>query len=258
MIQLYNDDCLKIMPTIPDKSIDLILCDLPYGSTNCAWDVIIPFDKLWSEYERIIKDNGAIVLTATQPFASALIISNIKLFRYEWIWNKKRPSNPLMANKQPLRNHEQVLVFYKKQPTYNTQPTKKNTVGMLSHKYEGTKRQTETYGEATWLFNDNSLEYGFPKTIIDDIPMESNLNTPPKFLGMHPTQKPVALMEYLIKTYTNEGDTVLDNCMGSGSTIVACIKQKRNGIGIELDKTYFDKAKERIDYALHHQSGSLI
>lgn len=119
MIQLYNDDCLKIMPTIPDKSIDLILCDLPYGSTNCAWDVIIPFDKLWSEYERIIKDNGAIVLTATQPFASALIMSNIKLFRYEWIWNKKRPSNPLMANKQPLRNHEQVLVFYKKQPTYN-------------------------------------------------------------------------------------------------------------------------------------------
>ena len=248
--KLYNSDCLEGMKEILDGSINLILTDLPYGITSNEWDSVIPLDKLWEQYERIIKDNGAIVLTATQPFASKLVMSNIKLFKYEWIWNKHRPSNIFLAKKQPMRNHEQILVFYKSQPTYNAIPRKKNTGKMFSNKQEITQkekpRSTGSFGNTPLQFNDNSNEYGYPMTIIDELPMENNLNTNPEELGLHPTQKALSLFEYLVKTYTNEGDLVLDSCIGSGTTAVACIKTKRNYIGFETDKGYFDKAENRI------------
>ena len=245
--KIYNQDCLEGMKEIDARTINMILTDLPYGITSNEWDSIIPFDKLWEQYERIIKDNGSIVLTATQPFASKLVMSNIKLFKYEWIWNKHRPSNLFLAKKQPMRNHEQILVFYKNPPTYNAIPRKKNTSKMFSNKQQREKsRLISSFGNTPLKFNDNSNEYGYPMTIIDELPMENNLNTNPAELGLHPTQKPVSLFEYLIKTYTNEGDLVLDSCIGSGTTAVACIKTKRNYIGFEIDKGYFDKANNRI------------
>ena len=248
--QIYNTDCLIGMQEIESKSIDMILTDLPYGITANEWDSIIPLDKLWEQYERIIKDNGAIVLTATQPFASKLVMSNLNLFKYEWIWNKHRPSNIFLAKKQPLRNHEQILVFYKNQPTYNPIPRKKNTGKMFSNKQEITQKETPrstgSFGNTPLKYNDNSKEYGYPMTIIDELPMENNLNTPSSELGLHPTQKSLALFEYLIRTYTNESDLVLDSCIGSGTTAVACIETNRNYIGFEIDKNYFDKAENRI------------
>lgn len=245
--KVIQGDCLEVMKDIPDKSIDMILCDLPYGTTACKWDTIIPFEPLWEQYKRIIKGDGVIVLTATNPFASVLVVSNLEMYKYEFIWNKHRPSNPMMAKKQPLRNHEQVLVFYKNPPTYNPQPTKKNTKGMHSKKYENIERGTESYGDAKLVFNDNNAEFGYPKTILNDIPMENNLNQPKSELGLHPTQKSKGLFEYLIKTYTNEGDLVLDNTAGSGTTAVACVQTKRNFILIELSEEYCKIARARIE-----------
>jgi site-specific DNA-methyltransferase (adenine-specific) len=227
--KIYNMDCLEGMKLLPDKSIDMILCDLPYGTTACKWDAIIPFDKLWSEYERIIKDNGAIVLTASQPFTTKLINSNIKLFRYCWVWEKEQGVNFLMAKKQPLKVHEDICVFSKKQTKYNPQMTKgkpyisgKGDSGEVTGRVK--KVQTKNNGTR------------YPRSVIQF----------KRETGLHPTQKPVALFEYLIKTYTDEGDIVLDNCMGSGTTAIACINTNRNYIGFEISKEYCDIANERI------------
>ena len=225
---IYQGDCLELMKDIPDKSIDRRLCDLPYGTTACKWDTIIPFEPLWELYKRIIKDNGAIVLTASQPFTSALIMSNIEMFKYCCYW-KKRPVNFLNAKHQPLRNIEDIIVFNTKK--YNPQD--------LVHRVKINKRSnsTETNGAHG---NENISEYtGYPTQLLEYIGER----------GLHPTQKPVPLFEYLIKTYTNEGDLVLDNCMGSGTTAIACINTGRNFIGIEKDEEYFNIAQKRVKEA---------
>lgn len=232
MVDLRCGDCLNIMKNIPDKSIDMILCDLPYGTTNCNWDTLISFDELWKQYERIIKDTGAIVLFGKQPFTSKLISSNIKNFKYNLIWKKDNHDNPLMAKKRFLNITEDICIFYKKQCCYNPQGiirvdkiTKQGRGESLSQKNKRNTEYVQTYTN-------------YPKNILEfkrDLP------------NIHPTQKPVALLEYLIKTYTNENDVVLDNCMGSGSTGVACVNTNRSFIGIELDENYFNIAKERIE-----------
>lgn len=228
---LYHGDCLEEMNKIPDKSIDMILCDLPYGITQNKWDSVISFDLLWEKYNRIVKDNGAIVLHCQQPFTSQLILSNPSMFKYCWIWSKHQCTGFLNAKKQPLRNCEDIAVFYKRQCTYNPQmrkgkPQIKNTGGKSSN-----------YNDFT--YQPHISEEYYPTTLLD-FPL-------PRFKGGHPVQKPVPLLEYLIRTYTNEGDTVLDNCMGSGSTGVACVNTNRNFIGIELDDHYFEVAKNRIE-----------
>ena len=229
--KIYNEDCLEGMKRIPDKSIDMILCDLPYGVTaRNKWDTIIPFEPLWAEYERIIKDNGAIVLTASQPFTADLIQSNRKMFKYSLVWNKSQVTGFLNAKKQPLRSHEDILLFYKKQPTYNPAMVKGKRV------LKSTGGGSTNYGKFT--YKPHYSEWYYPKSIIE-IPQK-------RLKSGHPTQKPVALMEYLIKTYTNDGETVLDNCIGSGTTAIACINTNRNYIGFELDKQYCEIANERI------------
>jgi len=232
MIKLINGDCLEIMKTIEDKSIDMILCDLPYGTTACKWDEIIPFEPLWEQYERIIKDDGAIVLFGSEPFSSALRMSNIKNFKYDWIWNKKLAGNGILAKRQPLKIHEIISVFNSN--IYIPQMTK----GKMRKKM-GLKESEITGGNsfAKEYVNDEYYPVSIQEFSI------ANLRRG----RLHPTQKPVALLEYLIKTYTLEGETVLDNCMGSGSTGVACINTNRNFIGIELDESYFNIAKKRIE-----------
>lgn len=231
-VDLKCGDCLEIMKDIPDKSIDMILCDLPYGTTKNKWDSIIDLTELWNGYERIIKDNGAIVLFSQMPFTAELVHSNLKLFKYEWIWQKDNGTGFLNAKKMPLKIHENILVFYKKLPTYNPQMR----TGFKPYKCKQGRHSTN-YGayEQGHITESNGERYP-----IDIIEFK-------KDNGLHPTQKPVALLEYLIKTYTNEKETVLDNCMGSGSTGVACKKLNRNFIGIELDEKYFEIAKERIE-----------
>ena len=234
-IQLYQGDCLEIMKNIPDKSVDMILCDLPYGTTRNKWDTVIDLDLLWIEYERIIKDNGAIVLFAQVPFNIILGYSNLKLLKYEWIWEKEQGTGHLNAKKMPLKSHENIMVFYKKLPTYNPQMVG-NEVRTV--KRSGNKSKTTNYGDFIEI-KESTYIGRYPKDII-------KFN---KDKGYHPTQKPVALLEYLIKTYTNEGEIVLDNCMGSGSTGVACIKINRKFIGVELEEKYFEMAKNRIEEA---------
>ncbi len=235
-LQLFCGDCLELMKNIPAKSIDMILCDLPYGTTACKWDSVIPFDQLWEQYNRIAKDNAAIVLFATEPFGSSLRMSNIKDYKYDWIWDKKKCTGFLNAKKQPMRNHELICVFYKKQCRYNPQKT---TGHKLKKSYKSEKNQTEVYG---YMKNGCTYESNerYPRSI-------QVFSTDTQKSSLHPTQKPVALLEYLIKTYTNIGDIVLDNCMGSGSTGVACINTFRRFIGIELEEIYFNLAKERIE-----------
>ena len=231
-------DCLEVMKDIPDKSIDMILCDLPYGTTLNKWDSIIPLDLLWHEYERIIKDRGMICLTASEPFTSQLISSNYKLFKYDLIWDKKSTTGFLNAKRRPLRRHEQVLCFYKKLPIYN--PIMEIR-GKPRNKGSYNKRKGDgdsCYGKFENIESFNNTYY--PTSILEF----SNANQKDK---LHTTQKPVELCEYLIKTYTNEGETVLDNCMGSGSTLVACINTNRNFIGIEKELKYFEIAKKRIE-----------
>lgn len=240
----YQGDCLVEMDKIADKSIDMILCDLPYGTTACKWDSIIPFEPLWKHYERVIKDNGAIVLTGSQPFTSCLVMSNTKIFRYELIWDKvNRYTGYANANKMPLRKHENVLVYYKKLPVFNKQfrDGKPFTYTRKKNKEEhlGKNGLTDRIG-----VNDGKHN---PCSIIEIKGDNKKEN------GLHPTQKPIELMEYLIKTYTNEGETVLDNCMGSGTTGVACINTNRHFIGIELDESYFAEAEERIWEAIRQK-----
>ena len=234
MIDLRQGDCLELMKDIPDKSIDMILCDLPYGITHNKWDEIIPLDKLWEQYNRKIKDNGAIVLFANQPFTTQLISSNKKDYKYNWIWIKNNPTNILNSHKQPLRCYEEICVFYKKQPTYkniNSEPNYWKRKKPQNMKCYGKVNKTEFEGLTGC--NRNILEF-------------KNKNGSSK-KRLHPTEKPVELLKYLIEIYTNEGETVLDNCMGSGSTGVACVNTNRNFIGIELDEKYFNIAKERIN-----------
>ncbi|MFK4329996.1 site-specific DNA-methyltransferase (adenine-specific) [Bacillus sp. RC240] len=237
--QVFNVDCLEGMKLIPDKSVDMILCDLPYGTTACKWDSIIPFDLLWKQYERIIRDNGAILLTASQPFTTKLIASNMKLFRYEWIWKKGNHVTGFPnANRMPLKNHENVLVFYKKLPNYYPQ----DLILLEKPIYQkSTSKKLKIFGKS----NNESLSKvhvtkytNYPKSVFD-FPRDSKT--------FHPTQKPVALFEYLIKTYTQEGETVLDNCMGSFTTAIACINTNRNYIGFEMDKEYWKLGNERVN-----------
>ena len=236
MIELYNGDCLDVMKDIKDKSIDMILCDLPYGTTKCKWDTVIPFEPLWQQYERIIKDNGAIVLFGSQPFTSALIMSNPKRFKHDWIWHKSRSGSAITAKYRPLKLHEDILVFCKKSPNYNPQMIEGKP---YYRKSSNNKKNEHGFGVNASM---ETINYGtrYPITIQY---FKQNWS---KQQQLHPTQKPVALMEYLIKTYTNENDTVLDNCMGSGSTGVACKNTNRNFIGIELDEKYYNIAKERL------------
>lgn len=235
MYKIMQGDCLELMKEIPDGSVDMVLCDLPYGTTRNKWDTVIPFDPLWKQYERIIKENGAIVLFSQMPFGAAVIMSNPSMFRYEWIYQKPNATGFLNANRMPLKSHENILVFYKALPTYNPQKWKGNP-----YKAKRGNTTSKNYGEfdGDWhTENKDGLRY--PVDII-------KFN---KEQGLHPTQKPVPLLEYLIKTYTNEGETVLDSCMGSGSTGVACANTGRRFIGIELDENYFDIAKKRIEEA---------
>ena len=229
-MQLLHGDCLELMKDITDGSIDMILCDLPYGTTACKWDVVIPFEPLWEQYNRIIKDNGAILLFGSQPFTTELNHSNLKMFRYEWVWVKNNSTGFQLANKRPLKKHELISVFYKKQPTYNPQGLQifGKTNKRKSTGDNWSEMNTNKYIQQYTNYPTQFLEFGYDKQ---------------KF---HPTQKPVALLEYLIKTYTNEGGVVLDNCMGSGSTGVACVNTRRKFIGIELEEKYFDTAKDRI------------
>lgn len=236
-IQLLRGNCLELMKEIPDKSVDMILADLPYGVTACRWDEVIPFEKLWPEYERVCKSNGVIVLFGTEPFASAMRLSNKELYRYDWIWEKSKCSNFLSARKQPLKYHENILVFSKPKSIYNPQLSEGKP-----YKRDRTKEHfiiptTKNTDNKTVTISDGRR---YPKTILRFKSEQHNV---------HPTQKPVALLEYLIKTYTNEGDIVLDNCMGSGSTGVACVNLNRDFIGMELKQEYFNIAKERIHKA---------
>lgn len=240
-VKLLYGDCLELMKEIPGKSIDMILCDLPYGTTACKWDTIIPFEPLWEQYERIIKNNGAIVLTSSQPFTTALISSNIKLFKYCWYWEKDKGTGFAFSGKQPLRKIEEICVFYKKQPNYDSQGEK------LDKPYKHTLPIEKS--DSGGITSDNLNPDGSRKYVWYTHKKKHNLlyfSRDNANKGLHPTQKPVALFEYLIKTYTNEGETVLDNCMGSGTTGVACINTNRNFIGMELDDEYFEIAKWRI------------
>lgn len=240
----YHGDCLVEMDNISDKSIDMILCDLPYGITNCKWDSVIPNELLWKQYKRVIKDNAAIVLTATNPFATTLIQSNIDWFKYEWIWHKNMTSGFALAKKQPLRNHELVLVFYKKQPTYNPikeiRDLSESSKQRMNYDFTSTKGTNEHQnGIKKVQFIPEDKELSYPKTVKKWNGVNSHNRN-------HPTEKPLDMMEYLIKTYTNEGDTVLDNCMGSGTTGIACKKTGRHFIGIEKDEKYFEISVSRV------------
>jgi len=238
VIDLRLGDCLEIIPGITDKSVDMILCDLPYGTTACKWDTIIPFEPLWEQYKRIIKDNGAIVLTASQPFTSILVMSNIKMFKYEWIWEKNVASNFMQYKFMPAKKHENILVFAKGRTTYNAVMEDKSPSSLERMKYKfKNRKQSEHYKTDISKDISNRKEKMYPTSI-----KKFNRET-----GLHPTQKPVALFEYLIKTYSNEGDLVLDNCMGSGTTGLACKNLKRNFIGIEKDENYYKIAERRIN-----------
>jgi len=235
--KIYLGECLELMKNIPDGSIDMILCDLPYGTTQCKWDTIIPLDKLWKQYNRVCKKNAAILLTSAQPFTSALIMSNPKYFKYNWIWEKSKATGYLNAKKMPMRAHEDVCVFYRKPPTYNPQMVQ----GTPYNKGKA-HRPTDVYGaqKSVLVKNDTGLRY--PRTVQYFKTAESE----GKKSVIHPTQKPLALFEYLIKTYSNEGELILDNCIGSGTTAVACINTNRSYIGMELDEEYYNGCLERI------------
>ena len=237
--QIYNGDCLELMVDIKDKSVDMILADLPFGTTNCKWDSPINLDELWVQYERVIKDNGAIVLFAQTPFDKVLGCSNLKMLRYEWIWEKTHPTGHLNAKRMPMKAHENILVFYKKLPTYNPIKTTGHTrkISTAHHKRNGDPG--EIYGKCKELTSYDSTER-YPRTIQVFASDKQKLN-------LHSTQKPLALCEYLIKTYTNEGELVLDNVCGSGTTGVAAKKLNRGYILMEKDTEIYGVAKKRIE-----------
>ena len=237
-------DCLEGMQLIDNNSVDMILCDLPYGTTACKWDTIIPFEPLWEQYERVIKDNGCIALFGSEPFSSYLRMSNINNYKYDWYWNKVQGTGFSAVKKQPMRVIETISIFYKKPPIYNPQMEKREKV-IDSRNWKQNKRISEN---SRFTSTDDSLsqkiyDKKYPVNLLNINRASNECNNSKR---VHPTQKPVALFEYLIKTYTNEGDTVLDNCMGSGTTAIACINTNRNYIGFELDTTYCDLVNKRI------------
>lgn len=236
-MNLMHGDCLEMMKLIPDGSVDMVLCDLPYGTTQNKWDAVIPFDQLWPEYRRVCRKGAAIVLTAAQPFSSVLVASNLKDFKYEWVWVKSKITGVLNAKKMPVRKHEQILVFSTAPTTYNAQ----GLVACSVTRTDKVSHSSENYGKR------GGAEYtqewtNWPRDVLE---IASEGST------VHPTQKPVALMEYLIRTYTNEGDTVLDNTMGSGTTGAAAVNTGREFIGIERDDKYFAIAQKRIEDAMY-------
>lgn len=247
MIDLRHGDCLELMKDIPDGSVDMILCDLPYGTTACKWDSVITFEPLWEQYKRIIKRNGAIVLFSAQPFTTDLICSNRKMFRYEVIWQKTQAQGFLNANKMPLRAHENILVFYKKLPTYNPIMTEveRTDVGRVRNVNATRSQQYRPMNRTTWIETGKR----YPTDVIKFSNWNGALFGKTQNCVNHPTSKPVPLLKYLIKTYTNPGEVVLDNCMGSGSTGVACVNTGRRFIGIEKDAQYFEIARKRLDEA---------
>lgn len=232
MLNLIHGDCLEEMKNISNKSVDMILCDLPYGTTVCKWDVVIPFDLLWIQYKRVIKDNGAIVLFGSEPFSSHLRMSNLKMYKYDWIWIKSNGGGFLNANKQPLKRHEHVHIFSKKQSIYIPQKTQGKAYTCISGSAGETTQDQSVSG---WKTVNDGTRFPLAHQIFKSE------------VGLHPTQKPVSLLEYLIKTYTNENELVLDNCMGSGSTGVACKNLNRKFIGIEKEIKYFEIAQKRIN-----------
>ena len=230
--KIYNEDCLEGMKRIADGSIDMILCDLPYGTTHCKWDTRIPLEPLWEQYRRVIKPNGAIVLTAMPPFSHALGWHAIDIIRYSWYWRKPH-TGQMNANRMPLKNVEEILVFYNSQPCYNPQFSYSTPYVNKRRGFKG----SELYGQQRDYTTKNETGKRYPMQVIEFKNDKTKL---------HPTQKPVALFEYLIKTYTNPGELVLDNCMGSGTTAIACMNTGRNFIGFEMDKGYYDIACKRI------------
>lgn len=238
----YLGDCLEIMQRIPDKSIDMILCDLPYGTTQNKWDSIIDLPSLWSQYKRVIKDKGAIVLTASQPFTSVLVCSNLSMFKHEWVWLKNKGSNYLNVKREPMKEHESVVVFAGKNWTYNRQMEERSEAGKSRHDYghNSQKKQSANYGKQPQKTYSLDKNLRVPRSY-----QKFNTVTCGKAKFKHPTQKPVVLFEYLIKTYTNPGELVLDNCAGSGTTGEACVNTGRNYIQIEKDPTYYEGILER-------------
>ena len=256
-VELINGDCLEEMKKIPDGSVDMILCDLPYdvlnkGNKNASWDRLLPLDKLWEQYKRIIKDNGAIVLFAQGMFTAQLMMSNPDMWRYNLIWDKMLVSGFLNAKKMPMRSHEDILVFYKSLPTYNPQMTKGQPLHGKGTSYMCKDITNNCYGDIKGTEDDRKGSTDkYPTSIV-------RFQKPHPSCSVHPTQKSVELCEWLIKTYTNEGETILDNCMGSGTTGVAAINTDRNFIGIELTEKYFKIAKERIDTAVEEKENQLF
>lgn len=233
-MNLLLGDCLELLKTLPDNSVDMVLADLPYGTTACSWDSILPLDTLWEQYNRICKENSAMVFTASQPFTTILATSNIENFKYEWIWEKPQGTNPMNAKIMPLKSHENILVFYRKKPTYNPQMWYSTPYSGFS---SSESKIGEVYGKADSKHRNNPEGSRYPKTVL-------------KFKqekGLHPTQKPVELMRYLIRTYSNENELILDNTMGSGTTGVAALLENRDFVGIENNATYFNLAKNRIE-----------
>ena len=246
-IKLLKGDCLELMKDIPDKSIDAIIADLPYGTTACKWDTIIPFEPLWEQYKRIIKDNGAIVLFGSQPFTSALVMSNPKWFKCEWIWRKHKGKNFNTVKRYPMKIHESIILFSNGKFTYNPQMT-----NGTPYKKRGEHNVNKNGG----MFENKKVGYAedFDSSKRYPVSIQEYQNHNQKENSFHPTQKPVPLLEYLIKTYTNEGETVLDNTMGSGTTGVACVNTNRNFIGMELDDKYFDIASNRIKNHINNET----
>ena len=236
-MKLLHGDCLELMRGIPDKSIDMILCDLPYGTTQNKWDSVIPFEPLWEQYKRVLKPRGVVILFAQIPFSITLGASNLKWLKYEWIWEKDRASGHLNAKKQPMKAHENILVFYEQIGTYNPQKTTGHKPSNISGKR---LKETTNYGKFEQIISGGQTDR-YPRSVYKYNAVNSQHGIE------HPTQKPVGLLEMLINTYTLEGETVLDNCMGSGSTGVACMNTNRQFIGIEKDDKYFEIAKKRIE-----------
>lgn len=233
-IRLYHGDCLKLMKDIPDESVDMILTDPPYGVTRCKWDKVQLFEPMWEEYRRIIKPNGCIAIFAGEPFSSALVQSNLKMYRYEFIWKKDIHSDFLNAKRKPLKIHDKIQIYYEKQPTYNPQMTSGK-----AYNRRGVKRETECYGKMHSYEAKSGITERYPTAVLEF----------KREVGIHPTQKPVPLLAWLIRTYTDAGNVVLDSFMGSGSTGVACVQEGRNFIGIEQERRYFEIAQRRIEEA---------
>lgn len=236
---VWLGDCLELMKNIPEKSVDMVLCDLPYGTTSCLWDVVIPFDKLWEQYNRITKNNGAFLLFSSQPFTTDLICSNRKNFKYPLVWNKNVPTGMSSAKYRPMKYHEDILVFYREQPTYNPIMKDRVGVGKACYNYD------HYCGDSNHV-NLKKIKKKYDPNFVQPSSVLDFKVVPNRNGKLHPTQKPVELLEYLIKTYTNEGDLVLDNCAGSGSTLLAAKNLNRQFIGIEKEKEYYDIILERL------------